>query len=263
MHTMTRDTTTPISGRRATLTRISAEAPSQRRAATQSQLLESGTRLIINKGLGATSVGDICTEAGFSRGAFYSNFADMDHFVERLAHEQWSQILRYVHEATTGILEARDTTHPLSDSEVEEAISPLATQLLAAMPISRDFYLLQSEFANYTARTPEASSTLRTEYEAFTASLCKLLVTGLGAIGRKTLLTPEDLTSLILAAAERSIRDALTTDGDATLTAFLERILPTLLVRLSTPTSDSHTSRETGLHEVQKNRTSPQDEEGR
>ena len=252
----TRITTTRLSGRRAALKRIIATAPSERRAATQSLLLESGKRLIIDKGLGATSVGDICTDAGFTRGAFYSNFADMDHFVERLAQEQWTQIL-----TVDEVLTARGDDHPLSDTEVENAIAPLAESLLTAMPISRDFYMLQSELATYTARAPEKTSALRTGYEAFTASLCGLLISGLKAIGRETIPAPEDVTALIIAAGERSMRAALT-KGEDGLTALLERVLPTLLVRLSAPIADSHDSREARLDEMNEDGTRSQNEEG-
>lgn len=252
----TRITTTRLSGRRAALKRIIATAPSERRAATQSLLLESGKRLIIDKGLGATSVGDICTDAGFTRGAFYSNFADMDHFVERLAQEQWTQILTYVHTAVDEVLTARSDDRPLSDTEVESAIAPLAESLLTAMPISRDFYMLQSELATYTARAPEKTSALRTGYEAFTASLCSLLVSGLKAIGRETIPAPEDVTALIIAAGERSMRAALT-KGEDGLTSLLERVLPTLLVRLSAPIADSHDSHEARLDEMNEDGTRP------
>ena len=265
---MTRDdkckdqTSAHLSGRRATLTRIIASGPSERRAATQRQLLTSAKRLIIDKGLGATSVGDICTEAGFSRGAFYSNFADMDHFIERLAQEQWDHILSFVHAGVNEALQARRTDHPLSDTETEEAIAALAAHLLAAMPISRDFYMLHSELASYAARAPEKTSALRTGYEAFTDSLCRLLVSGLTAIGRDTILDPKDVTALIIAAGERSMRTALTR-GETELTGLLERVLPTLLVRLSAPIGQLEKSQETRFDEMKKHRTHPQEEESR
>lgn len=63
----------------------------QSRDLTRQQLLDAAQKLVAEKGLGATSVEDIASEAGFSRGAFYSNFASKnDLFIEMLRrdHEQ-------------------------------------------------------------------------------------------------------------------------------------------------------------------------------
>jgi AcrR family transcriptional regulator len=55
---------------------------------TCQQLLDAAQKLVADKGLGATSVEDIAREAGFSRGAFYSNFASKnDLFIELLRRE--------------------------------------------------------------------------------------------------------------------------------------------------------------------------------
>lgn len=50
------------------------EPVSARRAATRSRLAEAAVRVFARKGVDGASVEEICDEAGFSRGAFYSNF---------------------------------------------------------------------------------------------------------------------------------------------------------------------------------------------
>ncbi len=224
------------SGRRAAVRRVIASKPSSRRARTQSQLLKAGRELIVEKGIGATSVGDICGRAGFSRGAFYSNFTDIDHFVRRLADEQWEQMTGFVRSAVAQALPPdREESPQLSEAQVAAALAGLSDQLLRAMPASQDFYLLQSELAAYIVRDVEHAPTLREGYGAFKASLKDLLVCGLEAVGRRTLASPEDTTELLFAAADRSMRLALTGQGQEGLTAFLERVLPLLLTRLSEP----------------------------
>lgn len=49
--------------------------PSPRRAATQRKLLRAAREVITERGLEAASVEDICARAGFTRGAFYSNYS--------------------------------------------------------------------------------------------------------------------------------------------------------------------------------------------
>jgi AcrR family transcriptional regulator len=80
--------------------RLSREESRKR---TKEHLLDAAERLIARKGLNATSVEDIVAEAGYSRGAFYSNFdSKCDLFIE---------ILRRDHlETHTKFLSLRDDT---------------------------------------------------------------------------------------------------------------------------------------------------------
>jgi AcrR family transcriptional regulator len=59
------------------------------RARTAQRLLDAAERLIARRGLDATSVEDIAEAAGFSRGAFYSNFESKEAvFLEVLRRDQ-------------------------------------------------------------------------------------------------------------------------------------------------------------------------------
>src|ERR1700756_4882956 len=61
------------------------------RELTTARLLEAAQKLIAKKGLDAASVENITAAAGYSRGAFYSNFSSKDDlFIEllRCEHEQ-------------------------------------------------------------------------------------------------------------------------------------------------------------------------------
>lgn len=246
-----------LSARRAAVRRLIGAPPSERRAQTQALLLDAGRALFADKGIGGTSVGDICSRAGFTRGAFYSNFTDMDHFVQRLAEEQWDSIITFVDSSVAGAMPSDlDGTTSESDAELAAELAELASRLLGAMPISREVFLLQNEFAAYIARTEAdaGNSPLRAGYAAFKQHLVGVLVEGLASINRTCLLSPEDTTELIMATAVRSMRMALSEEPDSVsadepdLTAFLVRTLPTLLARLSTPiTLDSPGTRGTNL----------------
>lgn len=48
---------------------------------TRDRLLRAAARVFADKGIGTASIEDICDEAGFSRGAFYSNFTAKDELV--------------------------------------------------------------------------------------------------------------------------------------------------------------------------------------
>src|ERR1700691_127579 len=83
--------------RRMKRVRLSRE---ESREQTQLRLLDGAQSVIAKKGLAATSVEDIALAAGYTRGAFYSNFrSKSDLFIEllrrdhRQAHDAMSEIL--------------------------------------------------------------------------------------------------------------------------------------------------------------------------
>jgi AcrR family transcriptional regulator len=63
------------------------------RLRTRADLLAAAKRLFVEKGFGATSLRDIATEAGYTQGAFYSNFADKDAlFIELMQSRASAQL---------------------------------------------------------------------------------------------------------------------------------------------------------------------------
>lgn len=234
---MTKQASTPplhvghtISARKATLKKLASMPPSDRRAETQALLLEAGRQLFIEQGIMGTSVKDLCSLAGFSRGAFYSNFSDMEHFIERLAHEQWKTITEAVDESLKAFLNSERLPLVLDSKNATE----LASRFLEIMPISRAFHLLHTEIVSYLARSCTAREEMRIEYRAFKEHLGRALSSALEKTGRHCILSPIDTAELFLACAERSMCIGLA-ERDDDLKAYIERIAPTLLVQLTVP----------------------------
>lgn len=57
---------------------------SVRRAETRTRLVDAATKVFAEKGVRAASVEEICEQAGFTRGAFYSNYAHKNELVEEI-----------------------------------------------------------------------------------------------------------------------------------------------------------------------------------
>ncbi|MFP3613129.1 helix-turn-helix domain-containing protein [Paraburkholderia sp. SIMBA_050] len=63
------------------------------RLQTRADLLAAAKRLFVEKGFGGTSLRDIAAEAGYTQGAFYSNFASKeDLFVELMRERSRTQV---------------------------------------------------------------------------------------------------------------------------------------------------------------------------
>jgi AcrR family transcriptional regulator len=87
---------------------------------TTQRLLAAARKLIAKRGLSDTSLEEIAWEAGYTRGAFYSNFSSKgDLFIE---------LLRRDHEATNAQLRAlRDDSLPLD--HIQQRIREIYTQM--------------------------------------------------------------------------------------------------------------------------------------
>lgn len=83
-------------------------ATSRRREATRQKLLDAAAQVFAEIGLDAASVEAICERAGFTRGAFYSNFESKDELMlaltERVAEQKIGLVSRRIQElGETGI----------------------------------------------------------------------------------------------------------------------------------------------------------------
>jgi AcrR family transcriptional regulator len=88
------ETTTPRPRTPKRLTRQEKQAETRRR------LLDAAERVFLRRGLQGSSVEEIAAEAGFTRGAFYSNFKSKDElFVELLQDRVYRQYAQMAEEA--------------------------------------------------------------------------------------------------------------------------------------------------------------------
>ena len=65
---------------------------------TREKLFEAAARVCEDKGIGGASIEDIATAAGFTRGAFYSNFKSKDELIIAMIEEHVEQSIRRTHE---------------------------------------------------------------------------------------------------------------------------------------------------------------------
>jgi AcrR family transcriptional regulator len=72
----------------------------EKQAQTREQLLDAAERVFLRRGLQGSSVEEIAAEAGFTRGAFYSNFKSKDElFVELLQDRVYRQYAEMAEQA--------------------------------------------------------------------------------------------------------------------------------------------------------------------
>lgn len=124
------------------------KGPTKRRPETRARLLEAAAALFAAQGFGATSIGEICRAAGYTTGAFYSNFESKDELFYALfdAHAEGAiNAIRERLDAMSGEgLTVADFVAPFTHIGQSE----------------RDWFLISFEFTLFAVRNRDAAKVL-------------------------------------------------------------------------------------------------------
>ena len=135
------------------------------RAETRQRLMESAERVFAEKGFYGASVEEISERAGYSRGAFYSNFEDKDELFLALFDERTDAQIAEVSELLAANPDPADFIAALRDRSVGRASQ-------------RTWIMLADEFWLYAMRNPKVRPKLaareRSERDAYQRAVVAL-----------------------------------------------------------------------------------------
>jgi len=152
----------------------SASKPvTRRRAQTRQRLLDAAREVFAREGFGRSTVEQVCEAAGFTRGAFYSNFTSLDElFLEMWAQESATLLSRLDDVAADGAPKVKD---------VRAAVE----RVLEALPIDTEWFQITAEFTAHAVRTPGLAQVMAQREEAIQEALFPVIDRLLAQIGRK------------------------------------------------------------------------------
>ncbi len=203
---------------------------SARREATRQRVLDAAREVFAEMGVIGGTVEDICERAGFTRGAFYSNFTDKDDVVDALVEREHSLLLGHL-----------DAAFPEVDREVAEAedlataLGGIVHRILGSIPIDRQLSLVQTELEIFAIRRPDQAGRFVEINNRFRARISLLIEEAMHRYGRELLVDPSMITDSIVAIAERSVRRALLAGDGSDPDAMASAVLPRLLLSVSRP----------------------------
>ncbi|MFF9046079.1 TetR/AcrR family transcriptional regulator [Streptomyces parvulus] len=119
----------------------------RRRVRTRANLLDAAFAVFAAKGFGRVSIEEVCEAAGYSRGAFYSNFGSLDELFFALYRQRAELIAEQVSTAL-----ASDGP----DLDVPAAVARVTEVLL----LDGDWLLVKTDFLVHAARDPEVAGVL-------------------------------------------------------------------------------------------------------
>lgn len=119
-----------------------------RRAATRARLVEAARDVIADRGAGGATVEEIAERAGFTRGAFYSNYASLDELFVDVIREVGETRLREVREAAAQFAGRQGGQARTLESALDNGVRDFVHLL---QPPMREV-LLQAELRLYALR---------------------------------------------------------------------------------------------------------------
>lgn len=150
---------------------------SEQREVTRQRLVDAAGRVFCRKGFEAAAIDVIADEAGFSRGAFYSNFESKDElFVELIGRHLSAEI---------------DTlSHALDRIESASELAPAIERRYQVLGEDGSWCLLTTEFQLYTMRGGIKAGQFAEIYESYRQRLGELIATHFDRLGIESDLTP-------------------------------------------------------------------------
>ncbi len=181
--------------------------PSRRRENTRTRLMDAAAEVFAEVGIDAASVEAVCERAGFTRGAFYSNFGSKEELFLALCKRSAETTIAAVRERVTSA-EGRGFASP--DDALE-----LVQEVLAVSGSDRLDVLLGAEMRVQALRNPDFASAYLVLNDGLSDSVVRLVGDIAAARGLQLRVSPEAATELLLSAWVSATENALMTRQDA------------------------------------------------
>ncbi|EUA06552.1 bacterial regulatory s, tetR family protein [Mycobacterium kansasii 732] len=110
----------------------------KRRAETRGRLIEAAFRVFADKGYGHVTIEDVCEAAGYTRGAFYSQFDSLEELFF-LLYDQWAA------RTAEQVRAAMEGSEPVTD------LPSVVERIVDTLLFERDWLLIKIDFLLHAA----------------------------------------------------------------------------------------------------------------
>ncbi|MER5708555.1 helix-turn-helix domain-containing protein [Streptomyces sp. NPDC002122] len=162
----------------------------RRRPRTRAALLKAALEAFAEHGFHATTIEQVCERAGYTRGAYYSNFASKEELFLALFDEHSDRTVRRLADAIDAL------------TAEEYTLARLAEVASRIEPDERDWYLVTTEFTLHAIRDRQAAWVLARHDERLRAEIARGLTLVLRRAGRELTVEADRFARLIVALRE-------------------------------------------------------------
>lgn len=166
---------------------------SARRERTRERLLDAAFTVFSRHGVPGASIEAICEAAGFTRGAFYSNFSSKEELYLAVIERDVRRRLAHLEQAVAGLGEdavADDRVTPHALDAILQAVTP-------EVPDQRSWHLVITEFELLAMRDPEVAAAYLAQKKQIGAELGAVLDRVLGRLGMRFAIDQGDAVQLL------------------------------------------------------------------
>jgi AcrR family transcriptional regulator len=196
-------------------------------------LVEAAYAVFSETGIRDAPVELICDRAGFTRGAFYSNFASKEELFLAVYEAQMGDRADRLRAAVESGLAAVD---PGDGDSVTRVLLTAAAQFMQSPAADETWYLLNAEFRAQALRQPELRASTAAAEQVFHDALATLLQDMVDRLGLRLTVDPHAAVITVIALYETVLERALLNESPSTAdNSFLTEVLPRVLAALVTP----------------------------
>lgn len=201
---------------------------SSRRQHTRDRLVDAATGLFAEKSIEGASVEEISERAGFTRGAFYSNFDSKEELCLEIVRQSGEQLLETTRRALAVIPDS-----PVNAQWLEEIIAKVIAVLDVGFTLDDNWVLVRAELRLYAYRNPNFRPALIDIERNATSLAADALAAALARHGASLRVPLDQLMTTLDAFCERTRLDSILTgdvDGERAWREGLEQIVRALVV---------------------------------
>ncbi|MDO8107074.1 helix-turn-helix domain-containing protein [Isoptericola sp. b441] len=211
------------------MTELDARPDTPRRARTRERLMDAAFEVFGEQGLAATSVEQIAERAGFTRGAFYSNFSSKEELLLALMARDKDQWL-------TSLSERVGRLFPTGGSAVtEDEIGAAVAGLIAGPFEHRQWLLVQNEFRLLALRDPELARAYAAHRAGLEDSLVHIVEQALARARRRLRIDARSMVRVVTALYQDTLERAMLSGEEGESLTPVHTELARLLAAITDP----------------------------
>jgi AcrR family transcriptional regulator len=162
----------------------------EKQARTRAKLMRSAAKLFCRNGLEQASVDDIAQDAGFTKGAFYSNFKSKEELFLAMLDEKFGEEIERIEPALQG------------DEAPDEAARQAGEAFVRSVRADREWERLYFEFVAYASRNEDFRQEFLTRCRAMNERLEEVYRRWHDRVGISAPMPLRDITSMVSIMAD-------------------------------------------------------------
>ncbi|MDQ4113812.1 MAG: TetR/AcrR family transcriptional regulator [Actinomycetota bacterium] len=195
----------------------------RRRTNTRARLLSAAVDVFVERGARRVTVDDLVSAAGYTRGAFYSNFNTVDEVLLEAFKEESERLIEAVRTAV-----AEHTDADSSGSLIGAAFD-------AIRPLQDRWFVLQSEVVLQSLRDADAREISSATFTALSEQLVEVVALALDRLDRTSTMPTDLLAQTMMGVFLHSVTMRTIRPEDPRADRLLDDALPKIIDGLSIP----------------------------